>query len=76
MQCVVCGKKGEEKNSLGLPSCKKHLDLPTTIPRCPECESQMQLRQRKNGAFWGCPDFPRCFGSRNLPNPMEELDIL
>jgi ssDNA-binding Zn-finger/Zn-ribbon topoisomerase 1 len=36
----------------------------------------MELRHRKNGAFWGCPSFPNCFGSRNLIKPMEEMDIL
>lgn len=76
MKCVVCGKKSTSNNTFGLPSCKSHLDLSKEAPRCPECDTTMQMRHRKNGAFWGCPSFPHCFGSRNLSNPMEELDIL
>ncbi|QQR92355.1 MAG: topoisomerase DNA-binding C4 zinc finger domain-containing protein [Candidatus Iainarchaeum archaeon] len=73
---MVCSKKSSANNTLGLPSCKEHLNLPIEPPKCPECETPMELRHRKNGAFWGCPSFPNCFGSRNLVKPMEEMDIL
>jgi restriction system protein len=50
--------------------------LPTTeadnlTPDCPKCGSVMVLREAKRGAnvgqkFWGCANFPKCHGTRNL----------
>jgi hypothetical protein len=36
-------------------------------PLCPRCDSFMVKRKnRKNGSeFWGCPNYPRCRGTRN-----------
>jgi restriction system protein len=38
---------------------------------CPKCGSVMVLREAKRGAnvgqkFWGCPNFPKCRGTRTL----------
>lgn len=41
------------------------------MPNCPNCGSAMKLREARRGAnagqkFWGCPNFPKCRGTRNL----------
>ena len=34
-------------------------------PACPNCGSPMLKRHDRNGkAFWGCPEYPRCRGTR------------
>ncbi|MDB4893757.1 MAG: Topoisomerase binding zinc finger [Firmicutes bacterium] len=33
-------------------------------PRCPRCGMTMVVRSSSQGDYWGCPDFPRCRGSR------------
>lgn len=37
-------------------------------PRCPACGSHMVIRKGVHGSFWGCISFPRCRGTRNIPN--------
>src|ERR1043165_5693693 len=41
----------------------------TSAPRCPECGSEMKLREGRRGTnvggkFWGCPRYPECKGTR------------
>lgn len=38
-------------------------------PTCPSCESLMIRREnrRTREAFWGCPSYPRCRGTRVIP---------
>ena len=41
------------------------------VPSCPKCGIPMVLRQVKKGPrkgeeFWGCPNFPKCRGTRDL----------
>lgn len=41
-------------------------------PECPTCGKSMVRRIARQGAragkpFWGCSDFPRCRGTRNIP---------
>lgn len=38
------------------------------VPACPKCGKPMKLRtRRKDGVkFWGCSDFPKCWGKRKL----------
>ncbi|MHC2069754.1 topoisomerase DNA-binding C4 zinc finger domain-containing protein [Bremerella sp. T1] len=31
-----------------------------SVPTCPECEIEMELRRSKFGAFFGCPNYPGC----------------
>ena len=38
--------------------------MPETSPTCPKCERSMVLRYGNRGAFWGCPTFPTCRGTR------------
>ncbi len=40
-------------------------------PDCPRCGSAMVVREARQGVyagqnFWGCPNFPKCRGTRNL----------
>ena len=39
-------------------------------PICPECRSEMRLVEPRADdgwdAFWGCPRYPKCRGSRNI----------
>ena len=40
------------------------------VPNCPICGTPMKKTHDRNGApFWGCPDFPRCHGSRPYTPP-------
>lgn len=40
----------------------------TSEPVCPRCSAHMVLRHRKSdgGAFYGCSNFPRCYGIVNI----------
>jgi restriction system protein len=43
-----------------------------TKPACPKCGAEMVLRTAKRGAhagnsFWGCPNYPKCTGIRQMP---------
>lgn len=44
-----------------------------TKPNCPECSELMVRRNGKYGKFWGCPNFPRCRGTRSMNNPKPEF---
>jgi ssDNA-binding Zn-finger/Zn-ribbon topoisomerase 1 len=33
---------------------------------CPECDGPMVSRTSTHGRFWGCKDYPRCKGTRNV----------
>jgi DNA-binding helix-hairpin-helix protein with protein kinase domain len=37
----------------------------STTP-CPRCGSQMRRRSGRYGQFWGCSQYPRCKGTRNI----------
>lgn len=37
-----------------------------TAPSCPRCHETMVRRVGSRGAFWGCPRFPSCRGTRAL----------
>ncbi|QNM96744.1 DNA topoisomerase III [Chitinimonas koreensis] len=41
------------------------IDLPPA-PACPKCNSPMQQRNGKNGAFWSCSRYPDCTGTQQL----------
>lgn len=42
------------------------------VPECPQCGAMMVARRnRKDGsAFWGCSQYPRCHGTRNVAGGM------
>jgi ssDNA-binding Zn-finger/Zn-ribbon topoisomerase 1 len=33
---------------------------------CPLCDGPMTPRMSAHGKFWGCQDYPRCRGTRNV----------
>lgn len=37
---------------------------PTSVPKCPRCGKKMVVRRSVDGEYWGCPNFPRCLGTR------------
>jgi len=37
-----------------------------TPPRCPKCNMLMLVRESSYGHFWGCIDFPSCWGKRSV----------
>lgn len=45
--------------------------LTENAPKCPECGKPMLKRLQKKGQghgheFWGCSDYPRCMGTKNI----------
>lgn len=40
--------------------------LQIAVQPCQKCGSSMVLRKSKNGYFWGCSTFPKCFSRRYL----------
>ena len=36
-------------------------------PECPKCGSHMEPRRGPKGSFWGCPGYPSCYGTRQMP---------
>jgi four helix bundle suffix protein len=35
-------------------------------PECPECGNPMRRRNSAKGPFWGCSQYPKCKGTRNI----------
>lgn len=42
-------------------------------PNCPKCDAKMIRRSGEYGSFWGCPNFPKCRGTRQLNSPTPEF---
>ncbi len=40
--------------------------------KCPKCGAEMRERSGRYGRFLGCPNYPRCNGSRDL-DPSDNL---
>ena len=63
------------KEHLPAPAPITHLPQPAaTVPVCPNCGAAMVRRTAKRGAnngqaFWGCPHFPNCRGTRPITAP-------
>ena len=38
----------------------------SVVPKCPICLKQMNQRSGRYGPFWGCANYPRCNGTRNI----------
>ena len=53
-------------------------ETPTSPPTCPICGSPLELRTARRGRnaggqFWGCSEYPRCRGTRDVNNePAQE----
>lgn len=37
-----------------------------STPKCPNCYKSMFRRSGRYGAFWGCSQYPKCRGTRNI----------
>ncbi|MFH1721064.1 MAG: topoisomerase DNA-binding C4 zinc finger domain-containing protein [Candidatus Altiarchaeota archaeon] len=64
--CVHCGKFATAYNEAKQPTCGRHRLKPVKDVNCPNCEGPMMLRQGKYGYFWGCMNYPKCMGKRNV----------
>ena len=54
-----------------MESTIQYFEAPGSPPTCPKCGSSMKLRTARRGRnagnqFWGCPEYPRCRGTRNV----------
>lgn len=65
--------RGVRKDPRPLPPIPTHRapTIDSTIPPCPRCGASMIHRTAKRGfgagqAFWGCPNFPSCKGTRPI----------
>ncbi len=45
---------------------KDSIEVAGANPKCPKCDSDMQLKSGKYGDFWSCVKFPDCKGTRNI----------
>ena len=66
MKCVKCGTIATIYNKQGIPVCSRHREEKVSAPTCPECRSQMALREGKYGKFWGCTAYLMCDGLQKL----------
>lgn len=64
--CKTC-KRGNTKTRRNNSSKKTKKNYSSKeIPNCPKCSSKMVHRSGKYGEFWGCKNFPRCRGTREI----------
>jgi DNA topoisomerase I len=61
----------EEDGTVGEPEPEPE---PDEDVRCPECGKAMMLRAGRFGRFFGCVDYPKCKGIRNLQQRLMYLD--
>ena len=49
--------------------CARDIGDDYAPPKCPECASYMLIKHNsaRTHYFWGCPGFPACRGTRNVP---------
>ncbi len=45
-------------------------------PLCPKCKSIMTEREGRYGKFWGCPQYPKCDGTRKDPKATKKIKQL
>lgn len=71
--CAFAGRASKEAREL----LERHQSLPDEAqivrqriearpPRCLSCGGPTTLRESNFGLFWGCTNFPRCFGTAKL----------
>lgn len=86
--CAITGKVSKEirilvSNRNTLPKSKDRdigerlksarLTLQSNPPSCRKCGRIMILRESKGSYFWGCNDFPNCWGKKRLTDNEYEL---
>ena len=47
-------------------SSRKEMALQSSAPDCPRCGARMRLRTGDFTPFFGCSEFPNCYGKKNL----------
>ncbi len=58
-----------QSQSTSAPTKRAPIQRVTSTPHCPRCGKLMVVRVARRGTlagqqFWGCPNFPRCHGTR------------
>lgn len=51
-----------------VPNAQAILTNQSSNVMCPKCNSTMKVRKGKNGEFYGCLNYPKCKGTRNMYN--------
>lgn len=49
-------------------------DRAKTMKPCPQCGGPMVVCEGPFGRFWGCRDYPRCRGTRNVQENTRRQD--
>lgn len=52
---------------------RKHSRSEPDSPKCPDCGSPMTRRTSSRGQFWGCQDYPKCRGLRDIDKTGNDL---
>lgn len=55
------------------PKSKLEHHLRAVAPKCPRCSKTLVLRESMYGLFWGCRDFPACYGKQRLNSEQAKL---
>jgi len=63
--CAWC-KYSDTMKNLNLNVKTNVLSQSDQSPLCPKCGSNMRARKGKNGEFWGCSQYPKCRGTRDM----------
>lgn len=53
-------------NPNAVPNAQAILTNQSSNIMCPKCNSKMKLRKGQNGEFYGCSNYPKCKGTRNI----------
>ena len=66
MKCAKCGTVATIYNKSGVPVCGRHKHDLIKSPKCPDCNSIMNIREGKYGKFWCCSAYPMCEGLQKI----------
>lgn len=58
--------RDEPYKAAPLPTVKRRDILQPEEPPCPDCNTPLVRRLGSRGPFWGCPNFPKCKGTRDI----------
>ena len=68
-KATAAGRSRRARREAGAGASTQTLSASTAAPHCPMCNALMAKRTAKRGAraglsFWGCPNYPKCHGTR------------
>jgi hypothetical protein len=62
------------ERELDIINRRDHNKLLSKAPKCTRCGNMMILQSGNYGHFWGCSNYPNCYGTKNLSE--DELQLL